>query len=261
MAPGLGLPGCGDHAGSSATTPPAAGAAVRAELLFVVQATGASIAAPEEGRRPILHLTGVAPNLLAFADRPLRIAASRPTATLVERWTEYGFAADPPNGALSVGGGTLEEPLALELREPRYDAAAGTLDFAVTSLSEDPAAALRSLLARDAGCSVALFIDATQPVPTTAPPASQDVASFVDTLSSITGHTFTAEQQELISTALASLLQLEAQASNRDDPQLLQNNVALFVDNLQQVLGASFSSEDRRLLTRALVQMIGGAAA
>lgn len=260
LAPGLGLTGCGDHGGSSATTPPGAGAAVRAELLFVVQATGAIITTSEAGGLPILHLTGVAPSLLAFADRPLRIAAARPTATLAARWAEYGFAADPPNGALSVGGGRLEEPLALELREPRYDATAATLEFAVTSLLPDPAAVLRALLTSDTGCSVALFIDATQPVASSAPPMTEDVASLIDTLGSMTGRTFTAEQQQLISDALGSLLQVEAGDSSRDDPQLIANNVGLFIDDLQQVLAVSFTSEQRQLLTRTLVRMIGAAA-
>ena len=146
-------------------------------------------------------------------------------------------------------------------REPRYDAAAATLDFAVTSLSPDPVEALRSLLTKDTGCSVALFIDATQPVASSAPPATQDVASLVDTLGGMTGRDFTAAQRELISSALASLLQVAAQDSSRDDPQLIENDVGLFIDNLQQVLATSFTSDQRRLLTGAIVRMIDGAAA
>lgn len=257
IAGGIALAGCGGGSGSATTTAPEAGAALRAELLFALQATGAAVTAPEPGSRAILHLTGVAPSLLAFADRPLRIASTRPTSSLVERWSDYGFASDPPNGALAVGSGALLEPLALELRDPRYDATAATLDFTVTSLSPDPAAALRARLANEDGCSVALFIDATQPVASSAPPTTQDVASFIDALGNTTGRTFTPEQQALISGAAANLLQVAAQDSSRDDPQLIQNNVELFLDDLQQVLDTSFSSDQRRLLTAALVRMIG----
>lgn len=259
---GIGLAGCGGGSGSSTGTPPAdSGAAVRAELLFVVQATGAGISLPDAGGRVILHLTGVAPSLLAFADRPLRIASTRPTASLVDGWADDGFAADPPNGALTIGGATLGEPLALELREPRYDTAAATLDFTVTSLLPDLAAALHALVANGSGCSVALFIDATQPVASGAPPATQDVVSVIDLVGSMTGRTFSAEQQELISGAVVDLLRVAAQDSTMSNPELIQSNVALFIDDLQQVLGTTFSTDQRRLLTSALVRMIEGAVA
>lgn len=255
LAAGIGLAACGGGSGASPEASPGAGAAVRAELLFVVQAAGATLSLPGPDGRAILHLTGVAPSLLAFADRPLRIASVRPTSTLVDGWAGYGFTADPPNGALTAGAATLDEPIALELRDPRLDATAATLDFTVTSLSPDPAAMLGTRLA--SGGSVSLFVDATAPSQAGTPPATADVAELVDTLGSLTGQSFSPAQQELISRAAAILLQEAATNASHDDTQLNQSNVGLFIDDLQQVLAVSFTAEERQILTRALVRMIG----
>jgi hypothetical protein len=256
LALASGIAGCGDRssqAGVERSDPRATDAA----LLFVVQATGASIVPAGSGAAEILRLTGVAPSLLAFADRPLRVAMTQPTASLPERWAAYGFAAVPPNGALVISGRALEEPLALELRGPRYDAAAATLDFDATSLSADLAASLRSLLAASgSGCSVALFIDAAQPTPAPTP-AVDDTAEFLATLSSVTGRSFSAAQQDLITRALASLLQLAHEDANLGNEQLIRNNVEAFLDNLQQVLGLTLTRDELQQLTSVLARMSG----
>jgi hypothetical protein len=251
------LAGCGDRASQGGAPP---GATAHAELLFVVQATGASIVSSGSGQAATLRLTGVAPNLLAFADRPLRVATTQPTASLGQRWAEYGFASVPPNGALVISGRTLEEPLALELREPRYDPATAPVDIAVTSLAPDLDASLRSLLAATgAGCSVSLFIDAT--TSTAAPtPATGDAVTFIATLSQLTGRSFTSAQQDLITRALGTLLQLASDSPDSGDPQLIESNVETFLDNLEQVLELTFSSDERRQLTGVLARMTGIAA-
>jgi hypothetical protein len=251
------LASCGDRSSPSGGERPGANATAHAELLFVVQATGASIVSPGPGEGAILRLTGVAPSLLAFADRPLRIATTQPTESLPQRWVEYGFAAVPPNGALTISGRTLAKPLAVELREPRYDTATATLEFGVTSLSADLGASLRSILtANGAGCSVALFIDATQPTsePT---PATDDATEFIATLSSMAGRSFTPAQQDLITRALGDLLQLQSQDSALGNVELVEMNIDSFLDSLEQILELTFSSEERRPLTSVLARMSG----
>ena len=51
-----------------------------------------------------LALTGISPNSIVFADRPVRAAGHALTSHLLEEWTNAGgtFAADPPNATVSV---------------------------------------------------------------------------------------------------------------------------------------------------------------
>ena len=50
-----------------------------------------------------LTLTGVLPNTILFADRPVRAAGHAPTARLLEEWSaNHSFAKDPPNATVSV---------------------------------------------------------------------------------------------------------------------------------------------------------------
>jgi hypothetical protein len=70
--------------------------------LYVLNADGASLA---EGK---LTLSGVSPNSIVFADRPVRAAGHLTTAQLIEQWDtgKDNFAIDPPNATVSVLGGT-----------------------------------------------------------------------------------------------------------------------------------------------------------
>jgi hypothetical protein len=66
--------------------------------LIVLNARGASL----QGQK--LTLTGVAPNSIVFADRPVRSAGHVLTAHLLEEWGtgSDSFAKDPPNATVSV---------------------------------------------------------------------------------------------------------------------------------------------------------------
>ncbi len=69
--------------------------------LIVMQARGVTL----EGNT--LTLTGVSPNAIVFADRPVRAAGHARTVDLLEEWwpTDEGgdsFAEDPPNATVSA---------------------------------------------------------------------------------------------------------------------------------------------------------------
>jgi len=69
--------------------------------LIVLNARGASL----QGGK--LTLTGVAPNSIVFADRPVRAAGHTLTTHLLEEWapnneSDDSFTKDPPNGTVSV---------------------------------------------------------------------------------------------------------------------------------------------------------------
>jgi hypothetical protein len=69
--------------------------------LIVMNARGASL----QGGK--LTLTGVAPNSIVFADRPVRAAGHSLTTDLLEEWSpnnasDESFTKDPPNGTVSV---------------------------------------------------------------------------------------------------------------------------------------------------------------
>jgi hypothetical protein len=66
--------------------------------LIVMNSRGASL----QGTK--LTLTGVAPNSIVFADRPVRSAGHALTAHLLEEWGtgSESFATDPPNATISV---------------------------------------------------------------------------------------------------------------------------------------------------------------
>jgi hypothetical protein len=79
-------------------------AAAKTEIvpsLIVINARGASL---QDGQ---LTLTGVAPNSIVFAGRPVRAAGHSLTTDLLEEWSksndsEESFAKDPPNATVSV---------------------------------------------------------------------------------------------------------------------------------------------------------------
>ena len=103
--------------------------------LFVLNARGATLA---DGK---LTLTGVSPNSIVFADRPVRAAGHIETAQFVEKWNEGEDQAniDPPNATVSVLSGadvadavvTISAPV-LEGDNLTFDAVVleGTLDGA-----------------------------------------------------------------------------------------------------------------------------------
>jgi hypothetical protein len=97
--------------------------------LAVMNSDGASLA---DGK---LVLTGVSPNTIVFADRPIRAAGHLVTADFLEQWdeTKGGFAGDPPNATVSVLGGAGDEvtDAVVTLTNPSLDGSTLTFDAKV----------------------------------------------------------------------------------------------------------------------------------
>jgi hypothetical protein len=112
------------------SAPPPGKSSVKADMvpsLFVMNARGASL----QGQT--LTLSGVSPNSIVFADRPVRSAGHLLTQHLVEEWTEGSFAKDPPNATVSVlskDGASVRDAV-VELRDPHLDGDRLTFDVRV----------------------------------------------------------------------------------------------------------------------------------
>ncbi len=97
--------------------------------LFVLNSRGATL---KDGK---LVLTGVSPNAIVFADRPVRAAGHDLTARIVEDWGNGSdnFAKDPPNATVSGfkkdGSGVMDAVVVL--KSPRLEGDNLTFDVAV----------------------------------------------------------------------------------------------------------------------------------
>ena len=118
---------------TNAATPPQIGkATVKMELvpsLFVMNSRGATLSGQT------LTLTGVMPNAIVFADRPVRASGHVLTADLLQEWTapDGSFAKDPPNATVSAAtkdGSSLRDAV-VELRSPRLEGDRLTFDVRV----------------------------------------------------------------------------------------------------------------------------------
>jgi hypothetical protein len=114
--------------------------------LAVLNARGASL----EGNK--LTLTGVSPNSIVFADRPVHAAGHVLTAHFIKEWDEGqdSFAKNPPNATISVlsnDGATVKDAV-VELKSPKLEG--DKLTFDVSVLEGDLAGATGA---------AALFID------------------------------------------------------------------------------------------------------
>jgi hypothetical protein len=68
-----------------------------------------------------LTLTGVSPDSIVFADRPVRAAGHLLTVHLLEEWSAGSFAKDPPNATVSVlrkDGDSVRDAVVV-LKEPQ----------------------------------------------------------------------------------------------------------------------------------------------
>src|SRR3954452_24487793 len=114
--------------------------------LAVLNAAGAKL----EGNR--LTLTGVSPNSIVFADRPVRAAGHVMTQQFIMQWDEGkdSFAKDPPNATVSVlgGDGSKVSDAVVTLKTPKLEGGNLTFDVVV----------LEGSLAGSSG-PAALFID------------------------------------------------------------------------------------------------------
>ncbi|MGO4526957.1 hypothetical protein AB4097_19120 [Microvirga sp. 2MCAF35] len=97
--------------------------------LAVINAAGAKL----EGNK--LTLTGVAPNSIVFADRPIRAAGHVMTEQFIMQWDEGkdSFAKDPPNATVSVlgGDGSKVSDAVMTLKAPKLEGTNLTFDVAV----------------------------------------------------------------------------------------------------------------------------------
>ena len=120
-----------------------------ASFLFVQSATSGTFAAnpgagtpaadgtptPGGGADYLLTLEGHTGNTVYFSDRPERIFGESPTQAFLDG---LGFAAsNPPNAALVTSDEQgNEDILVVELLNPSYDAAAGSITYGVNILSD-----------------------------------------------------------------------------------------------------------------------------
>ena len=82
-----------------------------------------------------LTLTGVSPNSIVFADRPVRSAGHALTAHLIDEWAKGSdsFAKDPPNATLSVfskDGASVKDAV-IVLKSPKLEGDKLTFDVSV----------------------------------------------------------------------------------------------------------------------------------
>jgi hypothetical protein len=79
-----------------------------------------------------LTMTGIAPNSIVFADRPVRAAGHVLTADFIKQWDD-SFAKDPPNATISVmnGDGSAVEDAVVVLKTPKLEGQTLTFDVAV----------------------------------------------------------------------------------------------------------------------------------
>lgn len=95
---------------------------------------------PVEGQADTyaLRLVGVKPHTLLFTDRPNRTVGSWTNADFITRWQQGSdsFAKDPPNAVLlshdPVDG--KEYSIVVELKDPAFNAIAGTMTYTATVL-------------------------------------------------------------------------------------------------------------------------------
>ena len=109
--------------------------------LIVLNSRGATL----QGDK--LTLTGISPNAIVFADRPVRAAGHALTAHLLEEWASGdSFGKDPPNAtvsALSKDASTNRDAVVV-LKSPKLDGDKLTFDVQVLegnlNVADGPAA-------------------------------------------------------------------------------------------------------------------------
>ena len=149
LVAGAGLAAAGRRAAGQEASPVASPEAEDAEGsdLFV-QTFRAGTLVPKSGEEGVYVLTleGGTGQTVYFSDRPARRVGLVPTAVLLE---QLGFTpADPPNAALVVQTAEEEEIVVVELFNPTFDEAAGTLTYEVRLLADYAGVGLADLAER-----------------------------------------------------------------------------------------------------------------
>ncbi len=113
--------------------------------LFVLNSRGASL---KDGK---LVLTGISPNAIVFADRPVRAAGHDLTARIVEDWGHGSdnFAKDPPNATVSGfkkdGSAVLDTVVVLKSPKLEGDKLTISMSTCLKAISPGPMDLHRSL--------------------------------------------------------------------------------------------------------------------
>lgn len=95
--------------------------AAEPSFLTVMQASRGTLVPTGKPNQYTLTLDGVAPQTVAFSDRPRRIAATVGTNRLLRAWSRE-FKGAPPNAALVLVNGRPDaDTVVLALRRPRAD--------------------------------------------------------------------------------------------------------------------------------------------
>jgi uncharacterized protein YjbI with pentapeptide repeats len=140
----------------------------KVSLLYALNA-GSGTLTPKKGKASVYKLTLRGPDrdLVWFSDRPVRRSGSFPVSGLADSWKAFGFAADPPNAALTYSekNGRVARTAIVELSHPEF--AKGKLSFAARVLDpksvKDPNLAYHAAGAdrdpRRAFSNISLFID------------------------------------------------------------------------------------------------------
>jgi hypothetical protein len=118
-------------AGNSGKTP----TVKKISVLYALNArTGTLRPQKGKGAKYTLVLKGLDRDVTWFSDRPARRSGSLPVAGFAEAWKGFGFAADPPNAALTYTDkrGDQDRTVIVELSHPRL--ADGKLSFAARAL-------------------------------------------------------------------------------------------------------------------------------
>lgn len=72
-------------------------------LLFAVTGADATMRLlPGSGDRYAFAMRGADPTTVWFSDRPARLSGVLPTSGLIKQWQGFGFAAEPPNVAITL---------------------------------------------------------------------------------------------------------------------------------------------------------------
>lgn len=107
----------------------------KVRYMFVQSAHSGSFVPVEGEMNYTLTLEGVAPQTIAFSDRPERVVGQVPMQKFLDG---LGFSPEnPPNAAIEIlEGNESEDVMVMELFDPVYDAANQTLQYNVSILEE-----------------------------------------------------------------------------------------------------------------------------
>lgn len=163
-AAGLSLPS--RQAAAQEATPVTPGAQLK--FLFVQNATSGTYEPDSSASdTAVLTLQGALGQTLYFAERPSRLAGSMPTPNFLAL---LDFStSNPPNAALIIEAEEEDTVLILELTDPQYEEAAGTLTYRTRTIADYRREPLKYFAWQETGAQPAesfgpasLFIDADQ---------------------------------------------------------------------------------------------------